>query len=215
MRAVRGRGGGGRDRAASESRECVSVCEGESPGHFLDFQSIPGFLLREAYPPSVDWPSRPSRRFPAKRLSASLLSVPLQACESRRQSRHTAASPPPPPQRTPAAAAAASVRPLEAGRTSRPSSRGRSRATPAWRTRVGAPAGAEAFRACSSPALGGRWDRARPLSKRFIPLAIKVFGSSAVDPGSIPGSSQLRQKGGVEQEIANFCCLKFMIFCKT
>ena len=32
---------------------------------------------------------------------------------------------------------------------------------------------------------------------------VKVVGSYAVDPGSIPGSSKLRQKSVVGQEIAN------------
>ena len=33
---------------------------------------------------------------------------------------------------------------------------------------------------------------------------VKVVGSYSADPGSIPGSLQLRQKSGVEQEIENF-----------
>ena len=33
------------------------------------------------------------------------------------------------------------------------------------------------------------------------------FPESAVDAGLIPGSSQLRQKSDVGQEIAKFCCL--------
>ena len=35
-------------------------------------------------------------------------------------------------------------------------------------------------------------------------LLVKVIGSFAVDPGSIPGSFQLRQKSVVGQEIADF-----------
>ena len=35
-------------------------------------------------------------------------------------------------------------------------------------------------------------------------LLVKVVGSYKVDQDSIPGSSQLRQKSGIEQEIANF-----------
>ena len=34
-------------------------------------------------------------------------------------------------------------------------------------------------------------------------LLVKVVGSFAVDPGLIPGSSQLRQESGAGQEIAN------------
>ena len=34
-------------------------------------------------------------------------------------------------------------------------------------------------------------------------LLVKVVGSSVVDPDSIPGSPQLRQKSGIGQEIAN------------
>ena len=45
-------------------------------------------------------------------------------------------------------------------------------------------------------------------------MLVKVVGSSAEDPRLIPGSSQLRQKSGVGQEIANsaitiFLTLKF------
>ena len=36
-----------------------------------------------------------------------------------------------------------------------------------------------------------------------IGLLVRVVGGSAVDPGSIPGSSCLRQKSVVGQEIAN------------
>ena len=34
-------------------------------------------------------------------------------------------------------------------------------------------------------------------------LLVKVVANSAVDPGYIPGSAQLRQKSDVRQEIAN------------
>ena len=43
-------------------------------------------------------------------------------------------------------------------------------------------------------------------------LLVKVVGSYAVDPGSIPGSSKLRQKSVVEQQIAN---LEIWDFFKT
>ena len=39
-------------------------------------------------------------------------------------------------------------------------------------------------------------------------VLVKAVGSSAVDPGLIPDSSQLRQKSGVGQEIANFWFFK-------
>ena len=42
-------------------------------------------------------------------------------------------------------------------------------------------------------------------------LLVKVVGSSSVDPGSIPGSLELRQKSVVGQEIAN-SALNFFIF---
>ena len=39
---------------------------------------------------------------------------------------------------------------------------------------------------------------------------MKVVGSYAVDPGSIPGSSKLRQKSVVGQEIANLQIWDFL-----
>ena len=41
-------------------------------------------------------------------------------------------------------------------------------------------------------------------------LLVKVVGSSAI-AGSVAGSSQLRQKSDVEQEIANFCRFKKLV----
>ena len=41
-------------------------------------------------------------------------------------------------------------------------------------------------------------------------LLVKVVGSYAVDPGSIPGSSKLRQKSVVGQEIANLQIWDFL-----
>ena len=40
-----------------------------------------------------------------------------------------------------------------------------------------------------------------PSPECFALVMVKVVVSSSVDPGSIPGSSQLRQKSGVGQEI--------------
>ena len=46
----------------------------------------------------------------------------------------------------------------------------------------------------------------------LVKVAVTVAGSSAVDAGSIPGSSQLRQKSVVGQEIANSALPVFIFF---
>ena len=41
-------------------------------------------------------------------------------------------------------------------------------------------------------------------------ILVKVVGSSAIDPGLIPGSLQLRQESGILQEIANSAIFIFL-----
>ena len=43
---------------------------------------------------------------------------------------------------------------------------------------------------------------------RVFGLMVKVVGTKAVDVGLIPGSSQLRQKRVIGQQIANFAILQ-------
>ena len=65
----------------------------------------------------------------------------------------------------------------------------------------------------SSPFCRTKWFHMH-IKIAFFHISVKVVGGSAVDPGLIPGSLQLRQKSGVGQEIAKLCCLKSMNFFK-